>query len=62
MRRLDRGRTCFKYSFAANLTILVLVGSVLVFSVEDIDQEENVLSIITSTSIERQSCQDLCPS
>jgi hypothetical protein len=38
MRRLDRSRKCFKYSFAANLTVLVVVGSVLIFSVEDIDQ------------------------
>lgn len=61
MRRLDRSIKCFKYSFAANLTVLVVVGSVLIFSVEDIDQESNALNILTNTSIERQNCLDLCP-
>ena len=61
MRTLNRSKKCFKILLTANLVLLILVGSVLVFSVDSINQEENSLKIISNTPAQQQNCGDICP-
>ena len=61
MRRIERKKKCFKILFIANLTLLLLVGSGLVFAVESIDQEENTLQFIIDSLPEKLDCATICP-
>ena len=46
MRNIERGKKSLRVLFIINLAMLLLAGSVLVFVIETIDEEENTLQII----------------